>query len=48
MGEAELLTHREKAKTKTVWDEWPEAMRLKTLCHQLRKWVEWSPDRRVT
>ena len=39
-----FLHHREKAKTKIVWDEWPEAMRLKTLVHQLRKWVAWSPE----
>jgi recombination protein RecT len=44
MGEDEFLRHREKAKTKTVWDEWPESMRLKTLVHQLRKWVPWSPE----
>lgn len=44
MSEADFLAHREKAKTKTVWDEWPEAMRLKTLVHQLRKWVPWSPE----
>ena len=38
--------HREKSltKTKAVWDEWPEAMRLKTLVHQLRKWVPWSAE----
>jgi recombination protein RecT len=36
--------HRAKARTKNVWDEWPESMRLKTLIHQLRKWVAWSPE----
>jgi len=44
MGEAEFLHHREKARSRNVWDEWPEAMRLKTLVHQLRKWVPWSPE----
>lgn len=45
MSEAEFLKHREKAKTKQVWDEWPEPMRVKTLVHQLRKLVPWSPER---
>lgn len=44
MSEADFLKHRAKAKTKSVWDEWPEAMRLKTLVHQLRKWVPWSAE----
>jgi len=46
MSEAQFLKHRAKSpsKTKAVWDEWPEAMRLKTLVHQLRKWVAWSPE----
>jgi len=44
MTEAEFRKHRDKAQTKNVWDEWPEAMRLKTLVHQLRKWVPWSAD----
>jgi recombination protein RecT len=44
MTEAEFRRHREKAQTKNVWDEWPEAMRLKTLVHQLRKWVPWSAE----
>ena len=41
-----FLKHRAKSpsKTKAVWDEWPEAMRLKTLVHQLRKWVPWSAE----
>ena len=41
-----FLKHRAKAlsKEKAVWDEWPEAMRLKTLVHQLRKWVPWTAD----
>lgn len=45
MSEAEFARHRDKAKTKTVWDEWPEAMRVKTLVHQLRKLVPWSAER---
>ena len=44
MSEAQFEHHRAKARTKNVWDEWPEAMRLKTLVHQLRKWVPWSPE----
>jgi len=44
MGEEEFGKHRDKAKTKQVWDEWPDAMRLKTLVHQLRKWVPWSAE----
>jgi recombination protein RecT len=44
MTEAEFLKHKAKAQTKNVWDEWPEAMRLKTLVHQLRKWVPWSAE----
>jgi recombination protein RecT len=44
MSEAEFLKHRAKAKTKNVWDEWPEAMRLKTLVHQLQRWVPWSAE----
>jgi len=45
MTEAEFLRHRAKAKTKNVWDEWPEAMRMKTLVHQLRKFVPWSREK---
>jgi recombination protein RecT len=44
MAEADFLKHRAKAATKNVWDEWPESMRLKTLVHQLRKWVPWSAE----
>ena len=44
MSEADFLRHRAKAQTVKVWDEWPEAMRLKTLVHQLRKWVPWSAE----
>lgn len=44
MSEADFLKHRAKAAAKGVWDEWPEAMRLKTLVHQLRKWVPWSAE----
>ena len=44
MSEADFLKHRAKAQTKNVWDEWPESMRLKTLVHQLRKWVPWSAE----
>jgi recombination protein RecT len=44
MSEADFLKHRNKARTKNVWDEWPEPMRLKTLVHQLRKFVPWSAE----
>ena len=44
MTEAGFLKHKAKARTKNVWDEWPEAMRLKTLIHQLRKIVPWSAE----
>jgi recombination protein RecT len=44
MTEAQFRKHRDKARAKNVWDEWPEAMRLKTLVHQLRKWVPWSAE----
>jgi recombination protein RecT len=45
MTEAEFLKHRAKAQIKAVWDEWPEAMRIKTLVHQLRKFVPWSREK---
>ena len=44
MSETDFLVHRAKAQTVKVWDEWPEPMRLKTLVHQLRKWVPWSAE----
>jgi len=44
MSEADFLKHRAKAQTTKVWDEWPEPMRLKTLAHQLRKWVPSSAE----
>jgi len=44
LAEKDFLHHRAKAATVKVWDEWPEPMRLKTLVHQLRKWVSWSPE----
>lgn len=43
-GQDSFEHHRDQAQTRTIWDEWPEAMRLKTLIHQLRKIVPWSPD----
>jgi recombination protein RecT len=46
MNEGDFLHHRDKARTKAVWDEWPEAMRLKTLVHQVRKFVPWSAELR--
>jgi len=47
MSEADFAHHRARAQTKNVWDEWPEPMRLKTLVHQLRKWVPWSAEVRT-
>jgi recombination protein RecT len=44
MSEADFLKHKAKAQTQNVWNEWPESMRLKTLVHQLRKWVPWSAE----
>ncbi len=44
MTEAEFERHKARARTKGVWDEWPEAMRLKTLIHQLRKFTPWSAE----
>jgi recombination protein RecT len=44
MSEAEFLAHRALSKKQDLWDAWPEAYRLKTLVHQLRKWVSWSPE----
>ncbi len=44
MSEADFEHHKAKAKTKDIWDEWPEAMRLKTLVHQLRKWAPWATE----
>jgi recombinational DNA repair protein RecT len=46
MTEAEFLKHREVAKTKTVWDAWPEAMRRKTIVHAVRDTVPWSAERK--
>ena len=44
MSEGDFARHRAKARTHGVWDEWPESMRLKTLIHQLHKWVPWSAE----
>lgn len=44
MNEDDFLQRKAKAKTQTVWVEWPDPMRLKTLVHQLRKWVPWSAE----
>ena len=44
MAEADFMHHRAKAKTDSVWAEWPEPMRLKTLVHQLRKYAPWSVE----
>lgn len=45
MSALEFEKHKAKAKIKTVWEEWPEAMQLKTLVHPLRKWVPWAAER---
>ncbi len=44
MSEADFLKHRAKSRKQDLWDEWPESYRLKTLVHQLRKWVPWSAE----
>jgi recombination protein RecT len=44
MNETEFLRHKAKARAQNVWEEWPEAMRLKTLVHSLRKFVPWSAE----
>lgn len=46
MSEADFEQHKAVAKTKVVWDAWPDQMRLKTLVHQTRKLVSWSAERR--
>lgn len=43
MGDAEFGKHQDKGGP--AWGAWPEAMRLKTLVHQLRKFVPWSAER---
>lgn len=45
MSEAEFLKRRDLAKTKSIWDEWPAEMRVKSVVHPLRKTVSWSPER---
>ena len=49
LTEEDFARHRAKSKTAnrtdSPWQEWPEAMRLKTLVHQLRKFVPWSAER---
>lgn len=46
MSEADFEKHKAVAKTKLVWDAWPDSMRLKTLVHALRKMVPWAMERR--
>jgi recombinational DNA repair protein RecT len=29
------------------WQQWPESMQLKTLVHELRKWVPWAVERQA-
>lgn len=48
MSELGFAKHRSVAKTKAVWDEWPDEMRLKTLIHGQRKFVPWSAERMWT
>ena len=49
MSRLEFERHRAKSKTGTrddsPWVQWYEAMCLKTLVHQQRKWVPWSAER---
>ncbi len=44
MSEDDFLKHRAKSRKQDLWDEWPVPYRLKTLVHQLRKWVPWSAE----
>ncbi len=39
-----FLKHRAVSKKQDLWDKYPEPFRLKTLVHQLRKWVPWSAE----
>lgn len=48
MSERDFAKRRGVAKTQAVWDAWPDEMRLKTLVHQLRKFVPWSTEWRVS
>jgi phage RecT family recombinase len=44
MSEAEFLEHRAMSRKQDLWDKHPVPFRLKTLVHQLRKWVPWSAE----
>ena len=44
MSEADFARHREMSRKQDLWDKHPEPFRLKTLVHQLRKWVPWSAE----
>lgn len=39
-----FLKHRAASRKQDLWDKYPEAFRLKTLVHQLRKWAPWSAE----
>lgn len=48
MGQAQVLTHREKAATKAIWDgPFGLSMWMKTACHELEKWVPTSAEYRA-
>lgn len=44
MGESEVNKHRDVAKTKNIWEKWPESMWRKTAIHELEKWVPTSAE----
>lgn len=50
MGEKEILDHKKVSKTASrndsPWNRWPKAMYLKTLVHELQKWVPTSAEYR--
>jgi recombination protein RecT len=48
MGAAQIMTHREKAATKAIWDsDFGISMWLKTVTHELEKWVPTSASYRL-
>jgi recombination protein RecT len=44
MGAEEVGKHRDVARTKTIWQKWPESMWKKTAIHELEKWVPTSAE----
>lgn len=46
MSAAEVGKHRNVARTKVMWEKWPESMWRKTAIHELEKWVPTSAEYR--